>query len=68
MEDNVENIKELNINGVVYAKYLIENGIIFINVTKDIIEGNKKESEEFLILLISKLEDEPFSSAGYLNL
>ena len=67
MEINTENIKELNINGVVYAKYLIENDIIFINVMKNIIKESAGESEDYLIFLISKIEDKQFSMASYLN-
>ena len=68
MDNNIENTKDLNINGVIYAKYQIENDMIFINVQKNIIKDNAGESEDYLVFLISMIEDKQFSSAGYLNI
>lgn len=61
-------IKELNINGIVYAKYQVGDSILFLKVVKQIIPKNEFESENFLVKVISSVEKKKFQYMSYLNL
>jgi hypothetical protein len=72
-------IKELIINGKLYAKYEIDenvvNGdIVFVNIAKERLQNKTlddatmAEYEDFLISIISMIEGRKFQGAGYLNL
>lgn len=60
--------KELIINGVLYAHYLIENSWMYLKVRKNIIKDDKKKSETFLFDLISLIERKKVSYVAYLNI
>lgn len=63
-----EKPKELIIDNVVYAKYLIEEDIVYMKMLKEIIPGDGMASENDLIQKISILEGKKFSHAAYLNI
>ncbi len=65
-----EEIKELTINGVLYAKYDVdkEKEMLFLKTVKNIIPDHDKESEDCIIALIGILEQTDFASCGYLNI
>lgn len=64
-------MKDLTVNGVIYAKYEVDNNrfgdIIFIKKLINIIPDSEVDSENFLIHLIGLIENKKFVSAGYLN-
>jgi len=61
--------KPLTINDVVYAHYFIEGGVLYLKVRKDIISKKRKESEGFIIQLISLIERRKlFEYMSYLNI
>lgn len=59
--------KELNINGTVYALYEIDNGTLFLKITKDIVECDPLQNESFIVAIIQKIEPENFGYIAYLN-
>jgi hypothetical protein len=63
-------MKQLNINGLNYAAYEIENGILFIKMLIAPIKGKKYEgqAEDMLITLIKSVEKCHFDKVGYLNI
>lgn len=60
-------MKELIINGIVYAKYKIEGHTLYIKMIKKIIRRSEKKSEELLVDVIQSIEDTKFFFLGYLN-
>jgi len=68
MGTDLKNIKELKINDEVYCKYLIEGDVIFLKRIKNIVKGEVGASEEFLIEIISYLENCSFSHSAFLNI
>ena len=46
-----EDIKELTINGVLYAKYHMDGDVLFLKVIKYIIPKNEIQSENLLLTL-----------------
>lgn len=62
-------MKELIINGKVYAKYEIEGSILFLKMIIQIVEGKGKEiqSENLLIHIIQSIENKKLHSVSYLN-
>lgn len=58
-------MKELIINGVEYAKYLIEGKHISIKVTNLIWENEIQNSENFCIMIISMIERVDLETAGF---
>jgi len=60
-------MKELNINGKIYAKYEIEGSRLYIKMIIQIVKGNEKQSEDLLIHIIQLIEDIIFFEVAYLN-
>ena len=69
MDNNVINMKELNINGKTYAKYEMVDTILFLKVIIQIVEGkgNEGKSEDLLIHIIQLIEKRMFHQVAYLN-
>lgn len=67
MSEDVSKKKDLVINNVVYATYLIEDRVLYLKVRKNIIKEDKARSESYLIDLISLIERKKVSYAAYLN-
>ena len=62
-------IKELTINGQLFAKYEIEHNILFLKMIIEIVPGNPKISEDILFNIISNcIEKRKFQGVGYLNI
>jgi len=63
-------IKDLNINGVLYAKYEIENNILYLHMIKNKIPAlsGEKETEDFIVWIIQVIENTPVSFLAYLNI
>lgn len=68
MNNDTSKKKELVINNVLYAHYLIENKILYLKIRKNIIKDDKKKSEDYLIDLISLIERKKVAYAAYLNI
>lgn len=68
MNNDTSKKKELVINNVLYAHYLIEDQVIYLKIRKNIIKDDKKKSENFLIDLISLIERKKVSYAAYFNI
>lgn len=64
------NIKELNINGEVYAKYEMEGSTLFLKMIIQIVEGkdNVIKSENLLINIIQLVEKRMFNTVVYLKI
>lgn len=62
-------MKDLNINGQVYAKYKIDGSMLFLKMTIQIVsgKGNERQSEGLLIHIIMLVENKKFHSVSYLN-
>lgn len=61
-------IKELVINNIVYAKYSIDGGTLYLKVLKKIIANNAVASEDMIARIISSIERKKFSYMAYLNI
>lgn len=68
MNNDTSKKKELVINNVLYAHYLMEKGVLFLKPRKDIVKGDKRKSEDFLIQLISLIERKKIPYVAYLNI
>lgn len=68
MNQDTSKKKELTINGIVYAQYIIEKDVMWLKVRKDIVPGDRAESENLLIELISLVEKKPIPLVSYLNI
>lgn len=62
-----QEIKELTINNIVYAKYLINGGTLHFKMMKKIIANDNEASEDILTQIISSIERKKFSYMAYLN-
>lgn len=62
--------KELTINGKIYAKYQLDKSskMIYLNVVRKIFPDDELKSEDFLIQLISGIENVAIDFAGFLNI
>lgn len=60
-------MKELIINGKVYAKYQVEGMTLYYKMIILIYEYSKVESEEMIIKIIQSVENREFLNVGYLN-
>lgn len=60
-------MKELNINGQVFAKYEIEGDALFLKMIIPIVKDNARESEDILIFIIQQIESVELKSISYLN-
>lgn len=60
-------MKELIINGKVYAKYEIDGTMLSFKMIIQIIKGHPDESEDLLIKIIHSVEDRHITSVSYLN-
>lgn len=61
-------MKELNINGKIFAKYETENSRIYLKNYIYIFPENKSLSEDIAINIIQVLENTHFTEAAYLNI
>lgn len=61
-------IKELLINGVLYAKYQILGTNLFLKLETELSPGNEIESENKTIAIIQLIENTNLTCVGYLNL
>lgn len=63
-------IKELNINGKVYAMYKIRGNFLFLKMIIQIVpgDGNEIKSEDLLIHIIQLIENVKLHSVGYLKI
>ena len=62
-----QEIKDLTINGKCYAKYVLSGNHIFIKTIIYLIEEEENKSEDYLIGLISLIEQKEIQIASYLN-
>lgn len=60
-------IKDLVINGTLYAKYTMDAGLLFLKVIKNIIPDNEGHSEDYFQGLISLIEERSFKGIAYFN-
>lgn len=60
-------IKDLTINGTVYAKYQILDKVLYLKPVKNIGKLNNQKSEDLTIFLIQQIEPEKIKEVGYLN-
>lgn len=58
-------IKDLNINGIVYAKYTIDKNILYLNPLKRFFKKDEVQSEQIMVHLISLIEETKFVSIAY---
>jgi hypothetical protein len=63
-----EDIKELTINGVLYAKYHMDGDVLFFKHIKNIIPDNDKDSEDCATSIIGLIEQREFTSLAFLNI
>ncbi len=68
MEDNIDGIKTLTINGVMYAKYLMEGDLLYLNVNKATSPNNVAQFEDFIADIVSLIERKKFKGLAYLNI
>lgn len=68
MDNSVENVKTLTINGVDYAKYDIDNGIMYLKVIVAIVSDDIGESEDVLSQIIMLIEKTKVKGLAYLNI
>lgn len=61
-------IKDLTINGTLYAKYTIDEKILFLKVIKNIGAYTVGESEEIYFNLIRSIEGVAIEGMAYLNI
>lgn len=67
MDNDTSKKKELVINGVLYAHYIFEKDVMWLKVRKDIVPGDRAESENLIIELISLVEKKKVPIVSYLN-
>lgn len=61
-------MKELIINGEIYAKYEYEGYHLYLKVIKQLIKGNDEKSENLAVYLIQYVENKKFYCVSYLNI
>jgi len=63
-------VKDLNINGVLYAKYEIENNILYLHMIQKKITAlsNETETEDFIVWIIQVIENTTVTALAYLNI
>jgi hypothetical protein len=61
-------MKDLNINGKIYARYEMDGSRLFLKVIIPIVRESERKSEDLLIHIIQLVEDRKFHSVSYLNL
>lgn len=60
-------VKDLNINNIVHAKYIIDKGILYLNCTQKFFKKDLTESEQICIWLIKLIDEEKFNTVAYMN-
>lgn len=60
------NIKDLIINGIQYAKYVVDKDILYFKCTNKIGKKNIGDSEQILICIIKDVCEEKFKTVAYL--
>lgn len=68
MDNDVSKKKDLVINNVLYANYIIDNQVLYLKIRKNIVRDDKRASEDLLINLISLIERKKIREAAYLNI
>ncbi|NOT36426.1 MAG: hypothetical protein HOP11_03500 [Saprospiraceae bacterium] len=61
-------MKDLIINGLIYAKYEIDGDTIYIKMIIQVIPESSVASENALIYIIQLIENTIFNKACYLNI
>lgn len=61
-------MKVLKINGVVFAKYEVKHGMLFLQVITPMHETDNAESEDMIVRIIQVVEKCEFGGVGYLNI
>lgn len=60
-------MKELIINGKVYAKYEMDGKTIYLKMIIQMLKGYPNESENLLVNIIQGVEERHFTRVAYLN-
>lgn len=60
-------VRDLNINGIIHAKYVIDKGILYLNCIQKFFKKDLVESEQICIGLIKVTEEEEFKTVAYMN-
>ncbi len=68
MDNSLDGMKSLVINGVEYGKYLMEKDLLFLNIKLNIVPNDISQSEDFMAMIISMIEQKKFLGIAYLNL
>jgi len=71
MDQSLKGIKDLNINGTVYAKYLLQSkgSVCFIHLETLLVPNDKPQSEDLCLFLIRCIEkDFIIRRLAYLNI
>lgn len=63
-----EDIKELTINGILYAKYHMKGNTLFLKKVKNIIPDHDEDSEDCMAAIIGLIEQREFTSLSFLNI
>ncbi|MEO6539585.1 MAG: hypothetical protein ABIN74_01290 [Ferruginibacter sp.] len=61
-------IKELNINGTVYAMYQIEESRIYLKIVQPLFKRDYLKNENLTISIIELVENVSIKQAGFLNI
>jgi len=67
VDDSIENIKDISINGVLLGKYILEDQVVFLKVIKYSRCGIRT-IESALVVIISESENVNIRAVGYLNI
>lgn len=67
-EPTPDQIKDLIINGILYCKYHIDNGILFIKIINQLSEYTIEVTEQFCYNVISSIEAKELNGMAYLNI
>lgn len=68
MNQDISNTKELVINAILYAHYIIEDGTLFIKLRKNIIKDSYGKSEDLMVQIISLIERKRVEYVAHLNI
>ena len=59
--------RELIINNVLYAKYILEGNHVFLKMIQEVEPESAQKSEDWLIMVIQGIEHTKIEKASYLN-
>lgn len=60
-------IKDLNINGIIHAKYIIDKEILYLKCLVNFFKKDLTSSEYICIEIIKCIEEQKFKTVAYLN-